>query len=283
MERKISTTKTYTDERSRELEQKYNNAVQTLTNDTQTIEAKCSAIDYTFKTRMESVEEHIQQLFAEGQQQCETMVDKNKKDTLQSVEAFRKDVIGQHQQLQQTFTNQHKRTETFTSDKFKAQQEHFDRVDASLLESKRNQESFQQTQQQEHAKHIANMDTLKKELRQQMHDMYTSMKKENDALHKQLQETKRELMSTLQDKHGELLNDVQQKQTEITQHVQQQQSQQSQKTHQQLQNIRNLVEGICTHMDSFTKEEQQHRKQHEEKLTQVVGVLEKTFAEIMTD
>ena len=283
MERKMSTSKTYTDERSREIDQKYSNAIQSLTNDTQSIDAKCSAIDYTLKARMESVEEHIQQLFSEGQQQCENMVDKNKKDTLASLESLREDTVNQQQHLQQTLNHRHERFETSTQDQFKTQQEHFDRIDGSLLDSKRGHEAFQQHLTKQHSTTIQTIDSLRKEMQQQMHDMYRKMKAENDELAKQLQEVKRDVLSTVQDKHSELKSEVQQRQTESTDRVQQQHAQQTQQTKQQLQSIRTIVEGICKHMDTFTQEEQEHRKQHETKLANVVGVLERTFAEMVAE
>lgn len=283
LERKISTSKTYTDERSREIDQKYSNAVQSLTNDAQSIDAKCSAIDYTLKARMESVEEHIQQLFAEGQQQCESMVDKNKKDTLSSLESLREDVMNQQQHMQQAFQQTHKRAEATAHDRLQTQQEHFDRVDGSLLDSKRAFEAFQQHQSKQHTTAIQSMDTMRKEMQQQMQEMYRKMRAENEALTKQLQDVKREVLSTVQDKHSELKSDVQQRQTETTNRVNQQHTQQSQQSKQQLQSIRQIVEGICKHMDTFTNDEREHRKQHEAKLANVVGVLEKTFAEMMAE
>ena len=76
---------------------------------------------------------------------------------------------------------------------------------------------------------------------------------------------------------------MQQRQTETTNRVNQQHTQQSQQSKQQLQSIRQIVEGICKHMDTFTNDEREHRKQHEAKLANVVGVLEKTFAEMMAE
>lgn len=283
LERKVSSSKTYTDERSREMDQKYSNALQSLTNDTQSIDAKCSAIDYTLKARMESVEEHIQQLFAEGQQQCESMVDKNKKNTLASLEALREDLVKQQQHLQSTVLAQHKRVESHNQDQFKMHQEHLDKVDGSLLEHKRAREVIQHNQSKLHATTVQSIDDVRKEMQQQMQEMYHKMQHDYDRLFSQLQETKRELLSNTQDKYSELKTNVQQKQLETTENMQQQQIQQSKQTKQQLVSIRTLVEGICKHMETFTQEEQAHRKQHENKLTNVVSVLEKTFAEIVAE
>lgn len=283
MERKMSTTKTYTDERSREIDQKYSNAVQSLTNDTQSIDAKCSAIDYTLKARMESVEEHIQQLFSEGQQQCENMVDKNKKDTLASLESLREDTVNQQQHLQQTLNHRHERFETSTQDRFKTQQEHFDRIDGSLLDSKRGHEAFQQHLTKQHSTTIQTIDTLRKEMQHQMHDMYRKMKAENDGLAKQLQEVRRDVLSTVQDKHSELKSEMQQTHTEKTDRMQQQHTQHTQQTKHQLQSIRTIVDDICKYINTFVQEEQQHRKQHDTTLANVVGVLERTFAEMVAE
>lgn len=283
MERKVSTTKTYTDERARELDQKYSNAVQGLTNDAQSIDAKCSAIDYTLKARMESVEEHIQQLFAEGQQQCESMVDKNKKDTIASLEALREDAVNQQQHLQQTVNHQLKRTEASTHDKLHSHQEHFDRIDTTLLESKRALEAFQQHQSKQHSSTVQSLDVLRKEMQQQMHDTFRKMRAENEALVKQLHEVKRDVLSTVQDQHSELRSEVKQRHAETMERANEHQTKQSQHTTQQLQNIRSVVERICQHVSNFTHEEQEQRKQHEVKLENVVAVLEKTFGDMMAE
>ena len=283
LERKISSTKTYTDERSREMDQKYNNAVQNLTNDTHSIDAKCSAIDYTLKARMESVEEHIQQLFAEGQHQSENLVDKNKKDTLAALETLREDVLKQQQQIQTTLQTQHKRVVSHGQDQFNVHQEHLDKVDSSLLDNKRALEAVQHHQSKQHATTVQAIDDTRKELQQQMQEMYRKMKIENEQLSKQLTDTRRELLSNTQDKYSELKNEVQQKHTGMNEHIQQHHAQHSKQTKQQLLSIRSLVEGICKHMETFTQEEQAHRKLHENKLENVVSVLEKTFAEMVAE
>ena len=96
-------------------------------------------------------------------------------------------------------------------------------------------------------------------------------------------DTRRELLSNTQDKYSELKNDLQQKHAGMNEHIQQQHTQHSAQTKQQLLSIRSLVEGICKHMETFTQEEQAHRKQHENKLENVVRVLEKTFAEMVAE
>ena len=283
MDRKLSATKTYTDERSREFEQKYNNAVQTLTTDTQSIDARCSAIDYTLKARLESVEEHIQQLFTEGQQQCETMVDKNKKDSLSSVESLRQDTTAQYQQVQQSMLSQQKRNDTTLHDTFQNQNTQLDRLEAGLLETKRANETAQQKwTQYEHA-HIRQLDLLKKEFQLLVHNAVTDLKKQNGALFKELQDTKRELHTQLETKHKETLSESSANTTAVDRKLQETHTAIREHTNQQLASIRTTVEGVCKHVNQFATDQTTHRQQYDQKLQNVVQLLEKTFVEMMSE
>lgn len=283
LDRKVSSTKTYTDERSRELDQKYNNAVQTLTNDTQSIDAKCSVIDYTLKARLESVEEHIQQLFTEGQQQCETMVDKNKKDCLVSLETLREDTTSQHQQLQQSMLSQYKRNEKTFNDRFQNQNTQINRLESGLLDSKRANETVHQKWTQYEQKHNQQLDTLKKNFQQSIHDAVADLKKQNNALFKELQDTKRELYAQIENKQVEMKNDISVKSVSVDTQLRDNQTKLIDHTKQQMATIRTTVEGLCKHVNQFSQDQTQHRKEYDEKLQNVVNLLEKTFTEMMND
>jgi hypothetical protein len=283
VERKLSTAKTHTDERCREIDQKFSNAIQSLTSDAQGVDARCSAVDYTLKARMESVEEHIQQLFAEGQQQCETLVDKNKKDSHSALETLREDLVGQHQQLHLALSGQQKRADANVADKLQLQADHLHRVDAAVLEAKRCRETLQQGLNQQAHTQLQLSDTLRKDVQHNVLEMCTQLKHEQDALQKQLHDTKRELLSVIEHHQSEHRTASEQKHTDLHAHVTRAHTDQTDHVTKQLHQIRQIVQGLCGHVDSFAKEEAGHRQQHEHKLQQVVLLLEKTFADMTAE
>lgn len=90
------------DERLRESEAKQHAARQDIVGDVSSLDNKCNTIEYLLKARLESIEEHIQQLFSEAQQQCADTCTKHKKELTATFETVRNELVrGQKKEVQQ--------------------------------------------------------------------------------------------------------------------------------------------------------------------------------------
>ena len=283
VERKVSGAKTHAEEKAREIDQRYANAVQGLTNDVQHVDAKCTNIDYVFKTRFESVEEHIQQLHQEGQQQCESLVTKQHKDLLQLIDTLREDLTQHQQKATQTLQDQQQRADTLAHDRHLTTDTHLERLDKAVLDVRKTHEGFVQQCATQEATRTQEMDTFKKDVQSSVRELITQMKTQNESLTRQLAETKRELHALMDTKQNDLRTETKQARADLEDRTTRKYDTHTRKTDQQLSQLRTVVEGICTHVDRFAQKEAGYREQHEARLQQVVGLLEKTFVELKGD
>ena len=281
VDRQTSAARTHADERSRELDQKYSNAVQGLTNDVQGVEAKCNNVDYMLKARLESVEEHIQQLYTEGQQQCETMVDKNKKETVQTIEAMRNDVVGQQQKAGKTVAEQMRRYETSYHEKHQAHADHLERLDGAVAALRKTDEAHQAQWTRAHEQQAVAMQALRTDLQESVREVVLQMERNKDEAARELQEAKRDVLAQLHSKHDDVATKGAEAQQELEERVRRQYETRSRDTEGQLKQLRTVLEDMCAHVDGFTAKESAQRQVHEQRLQQVVGLLEKTFAEMV--
>jgi hypothetical protein len=106
IDHRITTTITNTDGKLRELDQRQSNAVQSANDDIHNIDNKCSTMEYMLKARLTSIEEHVQQLFADGQQMCESTVTKNKEEILRTFEKMRTDLMQYQKKTCQNMADQ---------------------------------------------------------------------------------------------------------------------------------------------------------------------------------
>lgn len=280
IERKTSAAKTYTDEKTRELDQRYANAVQGLATDVQNVDAKCANVDYMLKARLESVEEHIQQLHNEGVQQCETLVGKQHKDAVQMVEKLRDDLTAHQQKSAQTLGDQLQRTDTAALDRHATHEAHLERLDKALLDARKSHEGFVGKCGALDASRAQDMDALKKEVQTHVREVSAKMAAENEALRRQLQETNRELRALVDSRQSDVRTETKQAHAELEDRTTRKYEAHHRALDQQLGQLRTVVEGICTHVDAFAQKEAGYRQQHEARLQQVVGLLEKTFVEL---
>jgi len=283
IERKVSAAKTHTDEKTRELEQRHSNVVQVLTGEVQNVDAKCTNVDYMLKARLESVEEHIQQLHNEGLQHCETLLTKQQKDTQQLTDKLRDDVVQSQQRTVQALTDQLQRSETSSQDHHTSHTLHLERLDAAVLDVRKTHDTFVQSCANTEAKRVHAMDEFKNDVRGSVRELLNQVKADQDKLSRQLQETKRELRAQIDSKFTDVRTELKQADTELEDRTSRKHDTHNRHVDQQLAHLRSVVEGICKHVDSFAQREAGYREQHEARLQQVVGLLEKTFTELQTE
>lgn len=251
IERKVSASKTHTDEKTRELEQRHSNAVQVLTGEVQNVDTKCTNVDYMLKARLESVEEHIQQLHNEGLQHCETLIAKQQKDTQQLTEKLREDVVLNQQRSAQTLSDQLQRADTAAQDKHATHAKHLERLDIAVLDVRKTHDTFVQSTTQSDAKRAQEMDGFKKDVQGSVRELLNQMKDDQDKLSRQLQETKRELRAHIDSRATDLRTEAKQADAELEDRTTRKYDTHHRIMDQQLGQLRTVVGGICKHVDTF--------------------------------
>ena len=280
IDRVASQARTSTDERLRELDQKYSNAFQGLTTEVQGVDAKCGNVDYMLKARLESVEEHIQQLYSEGQQQSEALVAKHAKETRAALEGLRDDVVGQQRQGHKTLSEQLQRHEAATTAARKDHADRLDALDAAVAGLRKADEAAAARAAQQAEAQTAAVQQLRADLQDSLREVVKRLDRDQEAAGRALDEATRDVRAQLHAKHDDVATAGATARQALEERVQQQYEARSRETQAQLKQLKGVLEGMCAHVDNFTQKEAAQRAAHETRLQQVVGLLERTFAEV---
>lgn len=280
IDRVASQARTSTDEKLRELDQKYGNMFQGLTTDVQSVDTKCANVDYMLKARLESVEEHIQQLYTEGQQQSELLIAKHAKETRLTLEQLRDDFIQQQKKEHKAFLEQLQRQEAAAAAVHKDHLSRLDQLDAAVSALRKSDEIAAQRANQASEVHTAGLQTLRSDLQASVSEVIKRIDVDKESVTRSLDESMRALKTQIHTKYEEVTSQSANARQEVEDRVQQQYAARNRDTEAQLKQLKSIMEGMCAHVDNFTQKEAAQRAAHETRLQQVVGLLERTFAEV---
>jgi hypothetical protein len=209
------------------------------------------------------------------------MVDKNKKETVQTIEAMRNDVVGQQQKAGKTVADQMRRYETSYHEKHQAHADHLERLDGAVAALRKTDEAHQAQWTRAHEQQAVAMQALRTDLQESVREVVLQMERNKDEAARELQEAKRDVLAQLHSKHDDVATKGAEAQQELEERVRRQYETRSRDTEGQLKQLRTVLEDMCAHVDGFTAKESAQRQVHEQRLQRVVGLLEKTFAEMV--
>ena len=283
IERQTLAVRTQAEERLREYDQKTSNTIQSVKNDIQSIDSKCNNVDYMLKARLESIEEHIQQLYTESKEQCESLVNKNKGETLNMIEVLRNDIIEQQQKAIKSLTDQVQRYERSFKDKHSTHSDQLERVknDIFVLE-KRNEEQVK-TNAKKSENHTTGLEQLRSDLQESVRQVLVKLNESQDQMKQELQELKRDVRAQLQTKCEDVSVKSTQEVEELNTKIKQQYENRNFETETQLKKVHTVLEDVITHVDDFMQKETSQRKLHEIQVQNITTMLNKMFGEMMSE
>ena len=272
------------EEKIRETDAKYHSTFQSITGDISNLDNKCNTIDYLLKARLESIEEHIQQLFAEGQQQCTDIIAKHKKELTGTFESVRNDLVqtlkkntgALNDQLTRSDNNVHKlladhaqRIDTAS------QMQNTQRKDFALMQREFN--DIERRLQKEHQRIIQEVSDQTNANKQRIVELKAHITNiVADAKQTLHAEVKGLLESTIQTTWKTQLTELETRITNL--HQTKMTAVQS-----KMSALCSNVESLSTQMQDVCRSEEQYQANHKERFNDVVTKIEQAFVEIIGD
>jgi len=283
LDNRITTTVTNFDGKIREFDQRYANTVQGLTNDVQNIDSKCSTVDYLLKARLTSIEEHVQQLFSDGQQLCENTVSKNKTEIIQTFEKMRDDVMQYQKKSCQNMSNQITKSDDLSNERQHKTKDELAEMQKILQSMTKRAVEYENRLLLKHQENINYIEDTRKEWRMAMEMqrglINTNKQSNDDALLKNIREITHKFEKQINEKCTTL--DTKNKETELKWMSQ---------MHLVNSKVDELKHSITTKMNTITNNikeiathQTDYRLIHDTRMQSIISLTHKMFSELIDE
>jgi Txe/YoeB family toxin of Txe-Axe toxin-antitoxin module len=283
IDNRITTTVTNMDSKLREFDQRYANTVQGITSDVQNIDNKCSTVEYLLKARLTSIEEHVQQLFSDGQQLCETTVSKNKTEMIHTFENMRNDVLQSQKKMIQNTAHQIAKSDGLSGERHTKNREDIATMHTKLQEMTKRAVEYETRLVGKHTTTKDSVEELRKEYRgtTEMHRELINRNKQTHAarLADNMRETKSEFERLVNERsvsHDGKLKTVEMSWLTQLHQVNTRVDDLARTTASKMDTILGSITELATHQNDY-------RRVHDERMRTIIGLTQTMFAELTVD